>query len=378
MINVFEPTYDERENYALGKVLESRWTGRGKLVSDFESQFAKHLNVSPQNVITTNSATEALFQIAEYENWEKDDEILIPSISFIAAATSVLNIGAKVIFVDVDEFSLNPTVETLNEALTVNTKALIINHYGGMQNQIIEIIEWCKENNILVIEDSACAINSKYQNTYLGTFGDYGVWSLDSMKLLSAGDGGIIYCKSKENADSIRERIYLGLKNKTSGQQESMTNQKWWEYDISGSHRRSIMNDITASLALVQLSKITELVKKRNEIINYYSENLTGIGDLQYNSLTGDFRSPYFFWIQTIHRNELAKHLLHKDIYTTFRYFPLHNIPYFNHKKSLVKSELAASKTLLLPLHANLTHLQIEKIVFEITNFFQNIKSTNY
>jgi aminotransferase len=243
-----------------------------------------------------------------------------------------------------------------------------------MQKEIFEIVTWCNSHKILLIEDSSCAINSKIHNQYLGTFGDYGVWSLDSMKLISAGDGGIIYSKSIESAKLLRERMYLGLKNKTSGLSGAMTKQKWWEYDISGPYRRSIMNDVTASIALVQLSKISELVKKRNSIINYYAENLHAIGDLQFDGITGDFRSPYFFWLQTKSRNELAQHLLDQEIYTTFRYFPLHKIDYFKSKVSLNNSDVASETSLLLPLHANLTESQIEKIIKNISIFFKTKK----
>ena len=371
MINVFEPTYDERENSALASVLDSRWTGRGSLVSKFEALFAKHIGVGEDNIITTNSASEALFQIANLENWKKDDEVLVPSISFIAAATAVLDVGAQIKFIDVDKLSMNPTIEILNQSRTEKTKALILNNYGGMQKEILEIAKWCNSNGILLIEDSSCAINSKIQNNYLGTFGDYGVWSLDSMKLISAGDGGIIYSKSTENANLLRERMYLGLKNKTSGLSGAMTKQKWWEYNISGPYRRAIMNDITASIALVQLSKIGELVKKRNDIINYYAENLNETGDLKFDGVIGDFRSPYFFWLQTKFRNELAQYLLDQGIYTTFRYFPLHKIDYFNSKVSLSNSDVASETSLLLPLHANLTESQIEKIIDNISLFFK-------
>ena len=374
MINVFEPTFNLRELDAISQVFESKWTGSGPLVKKFEILFAEKLGVDAEQIICTTSATEALFQISELENWKTNDEILIPTISFIAAATSVLNAGGKIKFIDVDQHSLNPTIEQLDNSLSANVKALILNHYGGMQNNIMAIVNWCKKNNIMLIEDSACAINSKINNKYLGTFGDYGVWSLDSMKLLSAGDGGIIFSKSREKADLLRRNLYLGLLGENTGLGSSKDKNRWWEYNISGPFRRAIMNDITASIALIQLTKLDELVSKRNTLLHKYIENLSGIGDLSFDKSIGEHRSPYFFWIQTEYRDQLAEYLLENNIYTTFRYFPLHKVPFFKSKDFLPNSEIAAKKTLLLPLHANLKEAEILKIIDSIQNFYSDYK----
>jgi aminotransferase len=374
VINVFEPTFNLRELDAISQVFESKWTGSGPLVKKFEILFAEKLGVDAEQIICTTSATEALFQISELENWKTNDEILIPTISFIAAATSVLNAGGKIKFIDVDQHSLNPTIEQLDNSLSANVKALILNHYGGMQNNIMAIVNWCKKNNIMLIEDSACAINSKINNKYLGTFGDYGVWSLDSMKLLSAGDGGIIFSKSREKADLLRRNLYLGLLGENTGLGSSKDKNRWWEYNISGPFRRAIMNDITASIALIQLTKLDELVSKRNTLLHKYIENLSGIGDLSFDKSIGEHRSPYFFWIQTEYRDQLAEYLLENNIYTTFRYFPLHKVPFFKSKDFLPNSEIAAKKTLLLPLHANLKEAEILKIIDSIQNFYSDYK----
>ena len=375
MINVFEPSYDKRELAEIEKVLVSGWTGKGSLVDKFEADFSQHLNLeNPDQIVTTNSATEGLFAIAELEGWRSGDEVMVPTISFIAAANCVISSQAQVKFVDVDSRTLNVTIDTLNKAFSINTRALILNNYGGIQPNIVEISEWCRERNITLIEDSACAIDSRIGDKYLGTFGDYGIWSLDSMKLISSGDGGIIYCKSLEKMKVLRRNLYLGLSTSLTGYNNSATKNRWWEFNIDSPSRRSIMNDLTAALANVQLRKLPEFVEKRNNIILKYSLELKSVGDLEYISEIGPHRSPYFFWIQTNYRDELSEFLLKSNIYTTFRYYPLNKIEFFNDKESYDGTEFAMRKTLLLPLHTNLTENQIDYIVTKIKSFFGQLE----
>ena len=111
---------------------------------------------------------------------------------------------------DVDKRSLNLTADNLEPHINNNTKAIILNHYGGIPCEMDSILKICKENNILVIEDSACAVRSFYKGNACGTMGDLGIWSFDAMKILCTGDGGMFYIKDSDFMNIAKEDLYLG------------------------------------------------------------------------------------------------------------------------------------------------------------------------
>ena len=120
--------------------------------------------------------------------------------------------------------------------------------------------------NIKVIEDSACSVASKYKGKACGTIGDIGIWSFDAMKILVCGDGGALYVKDEEKAQFAEKLMYFGLETKSGF--SNTVDSKWWEFEISQFGHRSIMNDITASMALVQLDKLKTFIDRRREIHN--------------------------------------------------------------------------------------------------------------
>ena len=198
MINLFEPSLDFKEVNAIKKVIKSKWIGKGPLVREFENKFASHCGQNSNNFLSTTSCTEAIFLSAKIFNFNSLDEIIIPTISFPSIGSAVLDSGAKIVLCDVDKNSLNVTNDEIKKAITSNTKAVYVTHYAGIPCDMDSIIETCKENNILIIEDSACAVSSLYKNKACGTIGDMGMWSFDAMKSLSTGDGGMIYFKDIE------------------------------------------------------------------------------------------------------------------------------------------------------------------------------------
>lgn len=375
MINVFQPSLGEEELAAIREVFESNWIGRGKKVSEFEKKFAEYQGVEDWQMVSTTCASEGLFAIIELLNLSSEDEVIIPSIGFVAKASAVCNVGAKPVFCDVDIRTLNSTLEHIQAVVSDKTKAVIINHYGGRPVEIEKIQTFCTEHSLYLIEDAACAIGSSVQGKKAGTYGDFAIWSFDSMKVLVSGDGGMIYCKDKAMAQKMREHLYLGLiEGKTSGLEKSKgTKDRWWEYEISDYGRRAIMNDMTASVGLVQLEKLPKFLERRNEIAKFYNEALKEIPDiiLPPPLRDGDVVTDYLYWIQLDKRDELANYLLEHNIYTTFRYWPLHKVSKFKHGKrvELPNSETATNITLNIPCHHNLSDNDLESVVSTIKNF---------
>jgi len=368
VIQVFQPSLGDEELAAVSRVFTRNWPGRGEEVRLFELEFANFLNQDCAKVLTTNSCTEALFQILNLAT-SPGDEVILPTISFVGAANAIYGQGLKPIFCDVDEVTGNATLKKIEEVTTPKTKVILVQHFGGIPLEIREIADWAISKNIILVEDAAGAIGSKYLSQSCGTFGDFGVWSLDSMKMVVAGDGGVIFARSPENAALLRERTYMGLSN-ISGASSSGQQKRWWEFDVSFPGRRSIMNDISASIARIQLGKLSENLRIRKINAELYmkllDENLS-IG-LPMKDFMDD-SSHYFFpiSIQASKRDKLAEHLNDQGIYTTFRYFPLNRVPLYGAQQlEFVGTDKFAASTLLLPQHNGLNDGDIEFIAATI------------
>ena len=325
MINIYQPSLGKEELSAIEEVFESNWLGKGKKTEKFTQMISKKLNVDRNNVETVSSCTEGLFQIVNSLPLSPNDEIIIPSIHFIGALNAIKSNGYKPVFCDVDERTLNVSVNDIEEKITDRTGAIVILHYGGNPCDMDGILNLCKKHDLILIEDNANSPFSKYKGKNTGTIGDFGVWSFDSMKQLVMGDGGLVYMKDKSLLQKFIYNTYLGLKSKSGF--TNTIDAKWWEFDIDNPARRSIINDIQAAMGIEQLKKIDKFIKKRKQIHNFYNEQLSELDWLKVPlDIKKDCESSYYMYHVQIDNNRdgFAKYLKDNGIYTTFRYYPLH------------------------------------------------------
>ena len=376
MISLFQPTLGKEELEEIEKVFESKWLGKGSYVKDFEEGFANNLQTKKEHFLSTTSCTEAIFLSSELFNFTSEDEIIIPSISFPSVGSAIVNRGAKIVFCDVDKRTLNVRAEDIKPYITNKTKAVYVTHYGGVSCDMDPIIELCNKNNIKIIEDSACAIKSFYKGRACGTMGDMGMWSLDAMKTLSTADGGMMYIKDPKLREIAEEQLYLGLPLKQKSGIDSSTegNESWWEFEMNRPGRRAIMNNVTGAMGCVQLRKLDSFIARRKEIFDKYFEQLGKLNWIKVPPIVDfdNISSYYFFWIQTDYRDKLAKYLLDNGVYTTFRYWPLHKVKFFqefNVDNAYPNTDYIASHTLNLPLHQGLSDEDVEKIIKLIMEF---------
>lgn len=375
MINIFQPSLGKEEINELKKVFESNWLGKGEYVKNFEIGFANNLKIDPKYFLSTTSCTEAIMLSSELFQFNKNDEIIVPTISFPSIGSAIISNNAKIVFCDVDKRSLNVTALDIEKKISSKTKAVFITHYGGVPCDMDPIIDLCNKNKILIIEDSACSVKSFYKGKACGTMGDMGFWSFDAMKTLCTGDGGMIYLKSLKNRTIAEETLYLGLPVKQkSGIDSSTSNNNWWEFEMNRPGRRSIMNNITAAIGIVQLQKLEGFLKKRKKIYDFYQESFKNIDWIKRPpEINNNYVSSYYFyWIQTDRRDQLAKYLLEKGVYTTFRYWPLNKIKMFSkytNNDQLLNTDYISKHTLNIPLHHSLSDNDISKIIEMIRNF---------
>lgn len=371
MISIFSNTLGEQELAAVQRVLASRWLGRGEECNAFEQELAEYIGV--HQVMLFNSCTSAIFVGLRALGIGPGDEVIISTINFVACASAIIHLGAKAVFADVDPYTLNLLPSEIRRLRNVNTKAVILLHYGGHPSPMEEILR--EAVRLLVIEDSANSIYSIYHGRPCGGFGDMAIWSFDAMKELVMGDGGALYLLdplAAERADSYR---YLGLAPKVSSGMDSLREKKerWWEYEVVATSGRFIANDVLAAMGRIQLRKLPGFIHRRKEIWERYQAELVTVnGGLRIppDPLPGCESSYYLYWIQTGRRDELARHLVENGVYCTFRYFPLHLVKYFNAGCTLPNAEYANEVTLNLPLHQNLSDADVSKIIGLVRDFY--------
>ena len=373
MIQIYSNSLGKEELNAIEKVFDSKWLGKGPKTEEFITNFSQKTITSNfdgmgftvatnDNFITTTCCTEGIFQIMDLLDIKEGDEVILPSVSFVGVANAIMYKNAKPVFCDVDKHTLNPTVKHIEEKITPKTKAVIVIHYAGVPCDIVNITNLCKEKNIKLIEDNANSPFSRYNNISTGTFGDLGVWSFDAMKILVTGDGGLIYSKNEEYINKLERLTYLGLE--TSSGLSSNIDKKWWEFEVSTAGRRSITNDISSAIGVEQLKKVDGFIGRRKEIHEIYNSNLMDLDWIKLPSIPNNVTSSYYMYhVQVDNRDEFAKYLREKEIYTTFRYYPLHWVDFYKSKEKLPNTKYAANHTLCLPLHQNLTNEEVNYII---------------
>jgi dTDP-4-amino-4,6-dideoxygalactose transaminase len=382
MIQIYQPQVGKEELEAIKDVFESNWIGKGpitdqfikewqsRLISDtFEGvAFAQpHLN----NLTTINCCTEGLFQAMDLFGIEEGDEVILPSIHWVGAGNAIMYKKAIPVFCDVDKRTLNVNVDYIKEKITDKTKAVIVLHYAGVPCDIESIAKLCKEKNIILIEDNANSPLSVINGQSTGTFGDLGIWSFDAMKVITAIDGGLIYAKDPKNIEKLNKITYLGWDSSSS---EKSVESKWWAYDVLVPGRRSIMNDVQSAIGLEQLKKSDSFIETRKHIHDRYTEELSKLEwlDVPPKIKRWEKSSYYMYHIQTKDANDrdkLAKHLRSNNIYTAFRYYPLHLIEYYNSNSILPNTIYASNHTLCIPLHQSLTDSDVTKVIKTIKKF---------
>ncbi|OLT48983.1 glutamine--scyllo-inositol aminotransferase [Saccharomonospora sp. CUA-673] len=378
MINVFQPSLGDEELAAIGEVLSSNWLGHGKRTAAFEAEFAEHIGVEPEHVLFINSATAGLFLTTELLGLGPGDDVVLPSVSFVSAANAIAATGARPVFCDVDERTLNPTAADIEAALTPDTRAVFLLHYGGYPGQVQEIAQLCRDRGLLLVEDAACAVASSADGQACGTFGDVAMWSFDAMKVLVTGDGGMLYVRDPELARTARRLAYHGLERASGFSSAARVSHRWWELDVREFGRRVIGNDLTAAIGSVQLRRLPSFVAQRAEAARHYDSLLAEVpGLLRPPALPeGHTTSYYFYWVQVepAQRDALAKDLLDNGVYTTFRYPPLHRVPVYGWSgPDLPATDRAADRTLLLPIHQTISRTDVEHVTSVLTDSLTSV-----
>ena len=371
IIPLYKIYTDDEDVNLITKIIKrgSKWA-IGPEIEEFEKALKKFLDVD--YCLTLNSGTSALHASLIANSIGENDEVIIPSFTFISTANSVVNSGAIPIFSDIEEDTLGLDPVCISEKIGSKSKAIIPVDYAGQSCKIFEIMEIAKENKIKVIEDAAESIGSKIKGVKVGTVADTAIFSFCGNKVITTGEGGAVVTNDK----TIFEKIKL---IRSHGRQESVSyfdNPNQPNYVETGYNWR--MSSITAALGIAQLAKLDKIIDKRREIANKIITKLEKISEIIIPQTHKDsFHIYQMFTIRLPNkkrRDELHNFLTSKKIFSKIYFEPIHKTTFYskNNNVQLPKTDQISEQVLTLPLYPNMTNDEIEYLTNSITEFFED------
>jgi len=310
-IPVMKPWLGAEEASAAAEAVSSGWVAQGPRVAAFEQAVAQ--SVGAEHGVAVTSCTTALHLALVLLGVGPGDEVVVPSLSFIATANVVVHAGATPVFADVDLASQNLTPETLAGALTTRTRAVILVHQGGAPADIDAIHAVCDPLDVAVIEDAACALGSTYKGRPVGVHSDLVALSFHPRKVITTGEGGMLLISRAEWAERARRLREHGMSVSASARHES-SKMIFEQYDEVGFNYR--MTDVQAAIGLVQLRRLDAIVARRRALASTYRDLLSDVPGIVMASDPPDGRSNFqSFWVLLpdefpVQRDELLQRML--------------------------------------------------------------------
>lgn len=367
MISVFGSKVGKEEIANVSEVLESQWMGFGKKVSSFEEKFAARLGL--EHFAMVDSGSNALYMAVTLLNLPPGSDVIVPAFTWVSCAQAVILAGHNPVFCDVEIDTLNVSRRTIEEAITANTKAIMVVHFAGKPVDMNPILEM----GLPIIEDAAHAVDSYYYEKPCGGIGDVGIYSFDAVKNLTTGEGGGITAREQALIERAKVLRYCGIGKSGFEAAASSAGDKsrWWEYNIQEPFIKMLPTNIAAAIGLAQLEKIDDLQAYRKTIWDKYQEAFADLDWLirPVEAEEHEKHSYFTYVIRVPERDKLAKFLFEADIYTTLRYHPLHLNQLYKSSAKLVNSEILNEDSLSLPLHPNLTSDQADYIIEKVKQF---------
>jgi dTDP-4-amino-4,6-dideoxygalactose transaminase len=366
--------FDSREEAAVLEVLQSRWLTMGAVTQAFEEDFASY--VGARHAIAVANGTAALHLACLGVGLDPGDEVIVPSLTFVATANAIRYTGAIPIFADIEgEQDLNISVSSIEQKLTDRTRAIMVMHYGGYACDMPAIMKLAKTHGLMVIEDAAHAIGSEIEGRKTGIWGDVGCFSFFSNKNMTTGEGGMIV--TNDDAAASKMRILRS---------HGMTSMSWdrhkghaWSYDVVELGYNYRMDEIRAALGRVQLSKLEQNNDRRRALSALYREQLEEL----IPTIVVPFIKPrgtsacHLFPILLpvgYDRNSFMEHMKTNGIQTSIHYPPIHKFqkyseggePHYN----LHVTEDVAQREVTLPLYPGLTDENVAYVAQAVRSAF--------
>jgi len=369
-IPLFDLNFDEAEEKAVLETIRSKWISTGPKTIEFENKFAELLRV--KYAVAVSNCTVALHLAMILSDIKEGDEVICPSLTFVATVNAIRYVKAIPVFADIksyEDLTIDPN--DIKKKITPKTKAIVVMHYGGFACDMDAIMTIAKDYNLKVIEDASHAPLSEYKGKKLGTIGDIGCFSFFSNKNISTGEGGMLIT----NDNVIYERAKLLRSHGMTSLSYERAKGHSTNYDVIELGYNYRMDDIRATIGLVQLNKLKEDLEKRALIRKWYIEELSQINEIiipfkDYSEFSSNYIFPIILKNSTAEKRDEIRHKLAEvGIQTSVHYPAVHRFSiYKDFYQELPKTEYVSGNLITLPFYSKLLKEQISLIKFNLTD----------
>jgi dTDP-4-amino-4,6-dideoxygalactose transaminase len=350
---------------AVAKTISSGWWTMGPTVADFEEAFGAFCGAG--HAIAVSSGTAALHLALLACQCGPGDEVIMPSLNFVAAANAVSHTGATPTFCDVrGPHDLNLDPADLEEAVTPRSKAILVLHYGGFPCDMGAVMEIASRHRLTVIEDAAHAPGATWQGRMCGTIGRAGCFSFFSNKNLPIGEGGMIVTDDPDLAERLRLLRSHGMTTLTWDRQRGHAH----TYDVVASGFNYRLDEVRAAIGLVQLADLEAANKARARITSRYRELLDGVEGIVIPFAEADGTSSHHLAVAVLpegaSRERIQELMRRRRIQTSVHYPPIHRFSFYaktsGARRGLPMTDSLAERVLTLPLYAHLQDVQVDTV----------------
>jgi perosamine synthetase len=344
----------EEDARAVYDVVKSGWISKGAKVDEFETAFAKA--VGARHAVAVSSGTAALHVILAALGVGPGDEVALPSLTFISTANAVLYLGATPVLVECDPDTYNVTPEILEAAITPRTKALVPVDMNGLPVDYDAVLELGRKRGLPVVADSAESLGGVYRDRLVGGIAPIHLFSFFPNKTVTTGEGGMITAEDPALVHRMRVLLNQGQEGR-------------YNHVALGFNYR--MNDISAALGIVQLSRLDWMIGEKNRIVAAYREILAGVPGVSLPVTPGYASQPswYMFAVQVDEniRDGVVAYLKERGIDTRLSFPPIHIQPYYRERfgyrpEDLPVSWLTWRRLINLPIWPGIAREQIERV----------------
>jgi perosamine synthetase len=375
MIPVAKPYLTKEEAQAAYDTILSGWITQGPRVAELEEKFAAY--IGSKYAIALSNCTTALHLAMIVAGIKEGDEVICPSMSYIATANCIMYVGAKPVFAEINPETFNIDVTHAESLITKKTKAILIVHQIGLPADIDAFKKLCAKYNLQLIEDAACAVGSAYKGKKIGSHSDLVCFSFHPRKVISTGDGGMITTSNEKYYERLKLLRQHGMS--ISDRVRHSSDKVIFEDHVEVGYNYR-MTDIQASVGIKQLEKLDWLISERKKIAAMYLRELRDIDCIRLPVEPEGYSTNWQSFVIylksncSISRNDLMQKMLDKGIATRRGVMTSHReTAYKDFAKGLKLpvSEDAADRSMVLPLYVPMPVEETKEVISQLKSFLK-------
>lgn len=355
----------DEEKKALMSVIDSGWFTEAAKTKEFEKIFAKFVGSKYACVVT--SGTAGLYISLKALGIGKDDEVIVPDLTFVASPNSIEATGAKPVLIDVENKSLNLDLEKLDKTITKKTKAIMPVNFNGRSTNMKILHEIAEKNSLMLIEDAAHSLGSYFDKKHQGTLSEFGVFSFSTPKIITTGQGGMIVTNNKKLYERCMQLKDFG---RNIGVKKNMI--KAFEHSTIGYNFK--FTEFQAAIGIVQMKKLPNRIIVKRKMFRKYQELLSNINEIEFVKTDLQKVTPWMIDILLKTKNkrkQLINFLKKQKIETRIFYPPIHRLlPYKDSNKKFKITSNISDRGLWLPSSVTLSDKDLEIICNNVKHFF--------